>query len=265
MLADDMAAAPLEKRTAQLRRLVPLLILVALAGLAFAQGWHRYLTLATLAERHEALQSFVAANHVWAVAAFVGVYAAVVALSLPGGAILTVTGGFLFGWLIGGLAAVVGATTGATLVFLAARTALGEPLARSAGPWLAKLRQGFKEDAWSYLLFLRLVPAFPFWLVNLAPALLDVPLKTYVLATAIGIVPGTFAFSVVGSGLGSVIEAERAAHAACIAARGAGNCPFALHLKSLVSPGLLAAFAALGLMALVPVAVKRIRAYRARA
>jgi uncharacterized membrane protein YdjX (TVP38/TMEM64 family) len=260
----DMAA-PSERRAAQLRRLVPLLILVALAGLAVAQGWHRYLTLATLAKRHEMLQAFVAANHVWAVAAFVGLYAAVVALSLPGGAILTVTGGFLFGWLIGGIAAVIGATTGATLVFLAARTALGEPLARSAGPWLAKFKQGFKEDAWSYLLFLRLVPAFPFWLVNLAPALLDVPLRTYVLATAIGIVPGTFAFSVVGSGLGSVIEAERAAHAACIAARGPGNCPFALHLKSLVSPGLLAAFAALGLVALVPVAVKRIRASRARA
>ena len=101
--------------------------------------------------------------------AFVALYAAAVALSLPGGAVLTLAGGFLFGWLLGGVASILAATIGASVVFLIARSALGEFLAARAGPWLSRFRQGFQEDAFSYLLFLRLVPIFPFWLVNLAP------------------------------------------------------------------------------------------------
>jgi uncharacterized membrane protein YdjX (TVP38/TMEM64 family) len=112
---------------------------------------------------------------------------------LPGAAVLTLAGRFLFGWFWGGLASMIAATIGAVLVFLIARTALGEPLAARAGPWLAKLRQGFQEGAFNYLLFLRLVPIFPFWLVNLAPALLGVSFWTYTLATIIGIIPGSFA------------------------------------------------------------------------
>ncbi len=127
--------------------------------------------------------------------AFVALYAAVVALSLPGGAVLTMAGGFLFGWLLGGLASIVGATIGASIVFLIARSALGEFLAARAGPWLSRFRQGFQDDAFSYLLFLRLVPIFPFWLVNLAPALLGVGFVTYVATTFLGIIPGTFAYS----------------------------------------------------------------------
>ena len=148
------------------------------------------------------------------------VYAITVALSMPGGLVLTVAGGLLFGWLVGGLAAVVGATTGATIVFLVARTALGEALSERAGPWLAKLREGFKEEALSYMLFLRLVPAFPFWFVNIAPAMLGVPLRTYVIGTFFGIIPATFAFASAGAGLDSVIMAAKAEHAACVARKG---------------------------------------------
>ena len=150
------------------------------------------------------------------------VYIVVVALSVPGGALLTITGGFLFGWLVGGLSTVIGATIGATIVFLIAKTSLGETLAAKAGPWMAKLSEGFRNDAMNYLLFLRLVPAFPFWLINLAPALLNVPLSTFVIATFIGIIPGTFAFAFLGAGLDSIIDKQREAYQACLGLRTGG-------------------------------------------
>ena len=150
----------------------------------------------------------------------------------------------------------------AIVIFLIARSALGEPLAARAGPWLAKLRAGFKEDAFNYLLFLRLVPIFPFWLVNLAPALLGVGLPTYALATLIGIIPGSFAYSIAGKGLDSLIVAQQAAHQSCLAKMGSDAeelCPFVLEPRALLTPGLIAGFVALGLVALIPIAVKRFR------
>ena len=161
---------------------------------------------------------------VLSVLVYIAFYVCVVALSLPGAFILTATAGLLFGWLLGGLVAVVGATLGATVLFLVARSALGEGLTARAGPWLAKLRAGFKEDALSYLLFLRLVPAFPFWFVNIAPAILGVPLKTYVVATFFGIIPATFAFAAAGAGLDSVIMAAKAEYAECVALKVAEAC-----------------------------------------
>jgi uncharacterized membrane protein YdjX (TVP38/TMEM64 family) len=176
--------------------------------------------------------------------------------------VLTLAGGFLFGWFWGGLASMVAATAGAIIVFLVARSALGELLAARAGPWLERLRQGFQEDAFNYLLFLRLVPIFPFWLVNLAPPLLGVSLSTYVLATAIGIIPGSFAYSIAGQGLDSLIVAQQAAHQSCLAKKGPDAeklCPFVLEPRALLTPGLIAGFAALGIVALIPIAVKRFR------
>ena len=141
-----------------------------------------------------------------------------VALSVPVGFYLTVIGGILFGAVLGGLAALVGATIGAICIFLIARSAMGEHLVRRAGPLAEKLAQGFRADAFSYLLFLRLVPIFPFWLVNLVPALCGVSVATFAAATALGIIPATFAFAFVGAGLDSVIAAQQAAYRACVAA-----------------------------------------------
>jgi uncharacterized membrane protein YdjX (TVP38/TMEM64 family) len=245
-----------------LKRLWPLLLLIAAAAFALAMGWHRYLTLQELVERREALRAAIEGNLVLALLAFMAIYSATIALSLPGGAVLTLAGGFLFGWLVGGIAAILAATLGAIVVFLVARSALGEPLAARAGPWLSRLRQGFQEDAFNYLLFLRLVPIFPFWLVNLAPALLGVPLKTYALATVIGIIPGTFAFAIAGKGLDSVIAAQQAAHQSCLAKMGPDAeklCPYVLEPGALLTPGLLAGLVALGVVALIPIAVKRFR------
>jgi uncharacterized membrane protein YdjX (TVP38/TMEM64 family) len=259
-----MTDAPIKRGGALswLKRLWPLLLIAALAALVVAMGWHRYLSMETLVSHREALREAIAGNTALAILSFMAIYAAVVALSLPGGAVLTLTGGFLFGWPAGGIASLVAALAGAVIVFLIARSALGEPFAARAGPWLQRLRAGFQEDAFSYLLFLRLVPVFPFWLVNLAPALLGVGLGTYALATLIGIVPGTFAYAIAGSGLDSIIEAQQAAHQSCLAKAGADaekSCAFRLEPGALLTPEFIAGLVALGIVALIPVAVKRFR------
>ncbi len=162
-----------------LRRLVPLVVVVVISGVVVAMGWHRQLSFETLARHHEALREFIAGHEVAAVAAYVALYVVAVALSIPVGFYLTVIGGILFGAVVGGAAALVGATTGAICIFLIAKSALGEHLVRRAGPLAQKLAQGFRDDAFSYLLFLRLVPIFPFWLVNLVPALCGVRLASF--------------------------------------------------------------------------------------
>jgi len=247
---------------AWVKRLWPVLLLLAATVFVFAFGWHRYLTLRELVDRREDLRVAIAGHTLMALLIFMAIYAATVALSLPGAAVLTLAGGFLFGWFWGGLASMIAATIGAIIVFLIARSALGETLAARVGPWLSRLRQGFQEDAFNYLLFLRLVPVFPFWLVNLAPALLGVSLSTYALATAIGIIPGSFAYSIAGEGLDSLILAQQAAHQSCLAKMGPDAeklCPFVLEPRALLTPGLVAGFVALGLVALIPIAVKRFR------
>lgn len=241
-----------------LSRFLPLLAIAAGMALVFAMGWHKYLSFSALIEHRASLEAFVARQPVLAVLAYMLAYVAVVALSLPGGAVMTLLGGFLFGWIVGAPAAVLGATVGATIIFLVAKTSLGEGLVRKAGPFVARLADGFAKDAFNYLLFLRLVPAFPFWLVNLAPALLGVRLPTYFAATLIGILPATTVFSIIGAGLGSVLDAQKAAYDACVAGGGQA-CSISLSPGDLVTPTLLAGFAALGLLALVPVAIKKLR------
>ena len=244
-----------------LRRLVPVAIVVVVMAVVFAMGWHRFVSLETLVRHRAAIEGFVMGRYGLAVATFVAIYVAAVALSIPGASILTITGGVLFGWLVGGLAAIFAATTGATIVFLIARGACGETILRRAGPLACKLAQGFREDAFHYLLFLRLVPVFPFWLVNLAPAVVGVRLGTFVLATALGIIPGTFAYALVGGGLDSVIAAQETAYRACIAA-GRSDCRLDFSMSALITPQLLAALAALGVVALIPVVVRKWRARR---
>lgn len=187
------------------RRLVPLAVL-AIAGIAFviAGGGH-YLTFAAFAANRSSLCDLAARWGAVAAALYIAVYALVVALSIPGGAILTIIGGFLFGTWLGGLCAVVGATLGAAGIFLAARAGLGG-LARRAGPLFGKLEAGFRADGFNYLLFLRLVPLFPFWLVNLVPALAGIGLPTFLLATFLGIVPGTFVYASLGGGIGRLVK-----------------------------------------------------------
>lgn len=248
------------------RRLLPLLILGGIIALVFAMGWHKLLTPESLADHRVALKKLIGTNYIGVLLAYMAIYVAVVALSLPGALLLTIAGGFLFGWLVGGTATVIAATAGASIIFLIARTALGETLAARAGPWVIKLKDGFKDNALSYLLFLRLVPAFPFVVVNLVPAVLGVPLSTFVLGTFLGIIPGTFAFAFAGSTLESLLARQGAAYEACKAKVAAGEklvCKLDIDLSSLVSRELLLAFAALGVVALIPIVLKRLSARRA--
>lgn len=196
-----------ERRGSLARRLIPVLVLALGLALFFAFDLGRLLSLDTLREHREALVGWVERAGPLAWLAFVAVYALVVAFSIPGGLVLTVTGGFLFGPVAGGVLAVLGATAGATALFLAARYAFADALRVRAGPAIRRMEAGFNDNAMSYLLFLRLVPLFPFWLVNLVPAFLGVKLSTYIFATAIGIVPATAVFALVGDGLGAVLDA----------------------------------------------------------
>jgi uncharacterized membrane protein YdjX (TVP38/TMEM64 family) len=228
-----------------LKRLLPLAILVILVGAAFAAGLDRYLTFDALRDNRAILLDLVERHWLIASLGFVLAYTAVVALSLPGATIMTLAGGFLFGIAIGSTLTVIGATLGATALFLIARTALGDVLRKKAGPFLARMADGFNKDAFNYLLFLRLVPVFPFWVVNLVPALLGMRLIPFVGATGLGIIPATIVFSAFGAGLGNVFDAGKE-----------------VDLKSVLNPTLIAALFGLGLLALLPVVVKRIRERR---
>jgi len=236
------------------RRWAPLIAIVALMAIGYGLGWHRYFSLSEFIRQRAILEAHVS-DHLWlALGSYMLIYVAATALSVPGAVILTIAGGFLFGAALGATVTVFAATVGATLIFCAARTALAETLRRKAGPVLSKLSEGFREDALSYLLFLRLVPAFPFWLVNIAPALFDVRLRIFVIGTLIGIIPGTIAFAFVGAGLGSLIEAQERANPGCA---DAGSC--AIDPMALATPELLIAFAALGCVAVLPVLIKKMR------
>lgn len=189
------------------RRILPLLVLVAGLLLFLALGGHRYIAFDTLERHREGLMALVAAHRLLAPLVFVAVYAVMVAFSVPGAAVMTIAAGYLFGAFGGAAYSVVGATLGSVALFLAARTALGDLLRDRAGAAVNRMRAGFRENALSYLLVLRLIPLFPFWLVNLVPALVGVSLKVFVLGTFLGIIPGSLVYASVGNGLGTLFEA----------------------------------------------------------
>jgi uncharacterized membrane protein YdjX (TVP38/TMEM64 family) len=188
------------------KRLLPLLVLMAgLIGF-FAFDLDRYVTFDALRQHREHLLAFVDEHSLRAALLFMAVYVAAVAMSLPGGTVLSLIGGFLFGAVVSTGLVVVSATLGATILFVIAKSALGDALRVRAGPWMDKLAKGFQENELSYMLVLRLVPLFPFFVVNLVPAFLGVRLRDYVLATFFGIIPGTFVYNLAGAGLGSILD-----------------------------------------------------------
>ncbi len=224
------------------KRFAPILLLVAVFAALWGLGLQRHLSWAGLGADRAALEAAVAVHPGLTAIAYIAAYALAVAVSIPGGVFLTIAGGLLFGTLGGAVLAVIGATAGACLLFLAARLALAEPLARRAGPLIDKLRDGLRRDGFSYLLALRLLPVFPFWLVNLAPALVGMAFLPYVAATAIGIVPATVVFASIGAGLGEAL--------------GSGTTP---DLGIIFRPSILLPLIGLALLALAPVAWRRWR------
>lgn len=185
------------------------IILVAVVALLGAFLLRDYLSFQALQENREALIGFRDANYLAAVLLFIGAYVAIVAFSLPGAAIATLAGGFLFATFPGALYNVIGATVGATAIFTAARIGFGDKLAdkMETGTGLVKkIKDGIDENQWSVLFLIRLVPAVPFFVANLVPALVDVPYRRFVISTFLGIIPGSVVYTSVGAGLGEVFE-----------------------------------------------------------
>ena len=224
-------------------KLIPAALLAIGLVAAHQFGVLGYLSFDSLRDNREWLQNWVAGQGIVAIAAFIGVYASAVALSLPVGLPLTIAGGFLFGAVFGTVYVVAGATAGAVVLFVAARYAFYDLLQAKAGHAVKKMEQGFQENALSYLLVLRLVPLFPFWLVNLVPAFLGVPLRTYALGTLLGIIPGTFVYVLIGNGLDEIFAR--------------GDTP---DLSVIFEPAIITPIIGLAVLAMIPVAYKRIKA-----
>ena len=224
-------------------RLAPLGVLALGLVLFFALDLDRFVSCAALSDHRVDLLDYVSHHGLLAPFIFMTIYTMATAFSVPGATLLSLTGGFLFGTVLGTAMVVVAATLGACILFLIANTALGEPLRARAGPWMAKMAEGFRENALSYLLVLRLVPLFPFWLVNLVPALLGVPLRIFALGTFVGIIPGAIVYVSVGAGLGSIFDQG-------------GECS----LSGVLKPEVIMAMTGLAVLALIPVVYKKIKA-----
>lgn len=236
--ADTQPPAP--KRRPLWQRLWPLYVIAGGLGLAYAFGLHNYLSLETLREQREVLRAFVTEQPVLAVAIYLAIYAIATVFMLPGALWITIAGGFLFGLAGGSAATVAGATIGASLLFFAAQTAIGKPLRERAGPWLKKMESGFREDALSYMFAMRFIPAVPYPVANIAPAVLGAKYREYALTTAIGIIPGVVAYTWIGAGLGATFDA--------------GEDPDLGAIASNLVPALIA----LGVVALLPVVYKKL-------
>ncbi len=234
-----------ERREPPYRRLIPLGLLVIAAIIFMASGGRQYLTFAQLAEHRTTLCELTARNGALAAVGFIVIYAALTALSVPGAMLMTLAGGFLFGPWFGAAYALVGATLGASAVFLAARRGLAG-LTERAGPRLQRIKAGFREDAFSYLLCLRLVPVFPFWLVNLVAGASGIAWPVYVTATFFGMIPGAVVYAGIGSGIGDLIASGRHPD------------PY-----TIFRPNILLPLIGLAVLALLPALYKRWRARRA--
>ncbi|MFO0700880.1 MAG: TVP38/TMEM64 family protein [Nitrospira sp.] len=226
-----------ESNTVNLGKIALAIGILLAIGAFFYFDLGRFLTLAALKENRDSLLAFTDANFSVAVAVFIGTYVLVAGLSLPGAVILTLAGGFAFGAELATLFINVGATTGATLAFLTARYVFRDTVEQKFGKWLGPFQEGFSKNAFSYLLTLRLIPLFPFFVVNLVSGLTRVSVGTYITATAIGIIPGSFVYAYAGRQLGTINS-----------------------LKEIASPQVIGAFILLGLLALVPVIYKKVTA-----
>lgn len=224
-------------------RLWPLAVMALGIGLFFWLGGGQWLNLDALQRQRQNLTDLVQAHYWQAVIGYMCIYVLVVTFSLPGAVILTLAGGFMFGALAATCYIVAAATAGAIILFLAARSALGEPLRMRAGPWMAKLTAGFQRNAWSYMLILRLVPLFPFFVVNLVPAFLGVSLRCFAVTTFFGIMPATYVYALIGTGIGDAV--------------GAGG-----DFKAALSPAIVLGLLGLAALSALPILIKRLTARR---
>ncbi|MCL5272567.1 MAG: VTT domain-containing protein [Gammaproteobacteria bacterium] len=225
-----------------LRRIWPLLFLLLLLIILFYFNVNQYLTFSSLQAHHQQLISWTNDHYLSAVLLFMVSYILCVAASVPGAIILTLTGGLLFGLLWGTFFVVISATIGSIIIFLTVKYAFSDLVAQRASGWVKKMRKGFKHNAFSYLLVLRLMPVFPFWVINIVPALLGVKARTFITATFLGIIPGSLIYASVGNSLNHLFEQ--------------GQTP---DLKVIFSPELFLPLSGLALLSLMPVFYKKFK------
>lgn len=183
------------------KRFLPLMVIATGAVTAFVL-FRDYLGFSALAQHYDTLIDWRDRHFALTMVAYVAIYILAVSFSLPGAVWLSIAGGLLFGIVLGSVLVVIAATTGAILIFLAARTALGDTLRKTAGGWLARMERGFRRGEVSYLLIMRLVPVVPFFIANIAPAFLGARTWTFGWTTLVGIIPGTVVYISLGAGLG---------------------------------------------------------------
>jgi uncharacterized membrane protein YdjX (TVP38/TMEM64 family) len=246
----DRALAPPPSLKRRLVKCLPLVLIAVVFALFIGLGGARYISMQALQEKSGELTAFTARHHFWSLTLYILTYIAVVAFSLPGALIMTLTGGFLFGAWEGSAAAVAGVSLGSAVMFLIARSALGDVLRSRIreGGRLHKIESGIRRNAFLCILTLRLIPAMPIWLVNIAAGFVHMPVSTYLTATVIGIVPSTVIYASIGSTFGRVFEQGRSP---------------SLHM--LLEPQVVAPLCGLLLLSLAPLAIQAWRAKRKRA
>ena len=231
------------KSTYILGKLISIIFVISAVTVFFALDFDSYLSFEILRSNRERMTDWYSDHYLMTVALFVLTYTVVVALSLPGAVWMTLAGGFIFGPLQASVYVIVSATSGASIVFVLAKYCFVDFFKAKTGMAFEKMEAGFKLNALSYLLFLRLVPVFPFWVVNLVPAFLGVPMRTFIIGTVLGIIPGTSVFCWVGSGLGVILDA------------GGVLDP----IEILLQPEIISPIVCLAILSLVPVSYKKIR------
>jgi len=227
-----------------MKRWIPLIVIAALMVVIWFSGLLDYFTYENLSEQRGHLLAFVGRYPLLAPLLAIFIYFVVVALSLPIAAILSLAMGFLFPHLLATLYIVIGATLGAIAIFLATKTSLGDLMRRKAGPRLAKVTERFHRNAASYLLFLRFIPLFPFWLINLAAGIQAVPLWTFIWTTAVGITPGAYLYAGAGETLQKALGQEM------------------FEVGTILDTKAKIILIALALFSLLPIVIKKIRARR---
>jgi uncharacterized membrane protein YdjX (TVP38/TMEM64 family) len=221
-----------------LTKYLPLFLIGVASVAVWAAGLHQYLNFYTLRTYHQELQNFVMEHLILALFVFAILYIIIVGLSLPVATFMSLVGGLLFGQFLGTVTVVISATLGATVLFLAMRSASESFVEQKAGPWLQKMKKGFQEHGFYYLMTLRLIPFFPFVTVNLAAAFLQIPLRTFFWGTLIGIIPGSFVYVSIGNGLKDVIQEPN------------------FSPKIILAPRIIIGFIGLGILSLLPVFYK---------
>jgi len=223
-----------------MKRLIPIVLLLSLMFIAWKYGVYDFLTLDFLRTNRHSLLEFVRSYPISAPIIYILFYILLVSLSIPGAVYLTLLSGFLFSQPWSTLYTVCAASTGAMIIFLATKTSLHHYLKNLAGNRVLSMKKGFSENAASYLLFLRLVPIFPFFLVNIVPGLLGVPFRTYAWTTVLGIIPATFIFCQAGSTLGSIVDSTKE-----------------FSLKEILTTEIYLVLIAMGILTLLPSLIKK--------